>query len=154
MTLKLNLMIVLSIIFGILITSCGDISIYETDPDNIETENNFIESHQAPCPPFCDLTVSIEGAQTIYLNSTETYSANISGGTSPYDYLWNYTLLDCTGGDCSDEGIRKFGSNNSTFDFTNEFSNYDTVRIEVWITDDESKDGYSLKDVNLSNDIK
>ena len=52
-----------------------------------------------PPPP---LEVEITTGPTSIVSGTEyTWEAMASGGTSPYEYYWSYTSMQCLGTDCS-----------------------------------------------------
>lgn len=130
-----------------IIVSCNNATQFDDQETSNVEATNVSPANINPCPPICDLSVSINGENRLYLSESDSYTANISNGDSPYLYLWNYTLLNCTGGDCSDEGVRQYGS--SSFFFANNYENYGDVKIEVWIDDDNNDEGYASKTVDL-----
>lgn len=131
------------------IVSCNNATQFDVQESANVEATDVSPANLDPCPPICDFSVSIDGANRLYLSEGDTYTADINGGDSPYLYLWNYTLLNCTGGDCSDEGVRQFGSTNSSFFFANNYDNYDDVKFEVWVEDDNHDEGYASKTVDL-----
>lgn len=131
------------------IISCNNSTQFDIEESSNVEANTVSPANINSCPPICDLSVSIDGENRLYLSESDSYTANITNGQSPYSYLWNYTLLNCTGGDCSEEGVRQYGSSSSSFFFANNYENYDDVKIEVWIDDDNNEEGYASKTVEL-----
>lgn len=78
--------------------------------------------HGIPAPPPPD--VYITGPSNMFEGSSDTFTANVSGGTSPYSYQWYYMNE-------ADGGWTTAGSTSSTYWHTAGAPNGETVRVVV-----------------------
>lgn len=64
---------------------------YPTTPQNVEfayTVHGILGTPPPPPPP--PPTVSISGPSNMFQGTTDTFTANVSGGSPPYSYQWYY----------------------------------------------------------------
>jgi pimeloyl-ACP methyl ester carboxylesterase len=66
------------------------------------------------------MTMSLTGPTLTQPNYTDTWTANVSGGTAPYNYAWYVN------------GVLQSGATSNTFSYTNDGSNFS---ISVTVTD-------------------
>jgi len=98
---------------------------FPTKPENVEfayTVHGIPGTPPPPPPP--SPTVSISGPSNMFEGSTDTFTANVSGGSPPYSYQWYYRHEN----DCC---WTSTGTNSPTYDHTAGAPNGEYVRVVV-----------------------
>ncbi|MEM3454483.1 MAG: PKD domain-containing protein [Thermoproteota archaeon] len=111
-------------------TGSKTISLTVTD-SNGYTVNSTYTATVYPSP-----SVSISGPTTGYVNVNYTYTANVSGGTSPYTYLWS-------GGGSPATGTNSY--------FTTQWSTSGTKAVFLTVTDSKGCSNTATYSVSISD---
>lgn len=95
---------------------------YPTTPSNVEYAYTVHGIPGTPPPP--PPTVSISGPSNMFQGTSDTFTANVSGGTPPYNYQWYYRHE-------SNWNWTATGTNSSTYFHTAGAPNGEYVRVVV-----------------------
>jgi len=124
-------------VYDLYTSAGGHIGYRPTTPSNAQVAYTIASkpgSYNIPPEP---LTVSISGPQTLSQQDGIGYwSANVSGGVSPYSYQWQARNTCRTGYNCGSETWQPAGTQ-QTISYTYSSSVY-SLELKVTVTDDQS----------------
>ncbi|MDZ7716195.1 MAG: hypothetical protein U5J95_08295 [Balneolaceae bacterium] len=121
-------------------TSEGSLGGYFSD-DIIPTFASFGIGDSTDTPALPTYSVSISGAQTTNLASTETWTANVTDGNTPYTYSWQKKK----------EGQNYFYVVGNSSSYTENIQETDDFDLRIKITDDEGYVTYDTIHVTVND---